>query len=324
VEWSFLRFPESIAAGRTGVEHLRGAGEPWSLVDALGWLSLPLGGVGSFEEGLRAAEESLDLATRLGHVAGEIIARRGIVVNRTPVDGDLESLERALRKDLELTTSIQSPWASQSRAWLAVATTMRGSPQEGLEQARQAVTTEPESAWSGIAWTGLLFNRLHAGDGDDARRLLEESTPALLEFDVAAPAGAHVRVSMAGEAAAVLGLKDLCVALYPSLAAITERLLMRPFDWALTQRVAGMAAGCAGQVEQSIAHFEVALQQAASLPNRIDEPQVKHRYGEMLLSAGGPAAADRAHGLLDEALAGYRALRMPLHEAAVEGLLASR
>jgi hypothetical protein len=105
-------------------------------------------------------------------------------------------------------------------------------------------------------------------------------------------------------------VSDLCGELYPVLADMADRLLMRPFDWALTQRVAGMAAASAGMWEQAEAHFETALRQAVELPNRLDDPQVRHRYGEALLARGRAEDQARAQALLDEAREGYERLGM--------------
>jgi tetratricopeptide (TPR) repeat protein len=316
VEWAWMNCDASVAAGRQSVEHLRSVGDNGLLCDALGWLSLPLAITGSFQEGLRTAEEAVELATRMGHTAGEIIARRGFLANQVPLEGDLVALEAALRKDLALCLSIRSPWASQSHGWLSIALAMRGELDEALVHAQEALTEEPESAWSGLAWVSQLFCRMHGGDDDEVRRLLAEERPVP---DASAPAGVFLQVSIAGEAAARLGLSDLCEELYPALAGMTERLVMRPFDWALTERVAGMAAACAGKEDEALRHLERALEQARSLPSRIDEPQVLHQYGELLLKRGD----DRAPALLERALEGYRALGMPLLVRQVEALLAS-
>jgi tetratricopeptide (TPR) repeat protein len=298
------------------VEHLREVGDQGLLCDSLGWLSLPLAISGRFEEGQRVAAEAVELATRLGHTAGEIIARRGFQANSVPLTGDLAGLEAALRKDLSLCLGIRSPWASQSHGWLSIALAMRGETAEALAHAEEALAAEPESAWSGLAWVSLVFCRMHEGNAEEVRGLLAAGLPALEE---STPAGAYLRVSIAGEAAARLGLRDVCTELYPALAAMTDRFVMRPFDWALTERVAGMAAACAGEHEAAVRHLELALEQARSLPNLVDEHQVLHQYGELLLQRGD----ERGRGLLEQALTGYRSLGLPLLARQVEDLLHS-
>ncbi|HUR51991.1 MAG TPA: AAA family ATPase [Mycobacteriales bacterium] len=321
VDWSFAHVHDAEAAGRAAVEHLRRAGDLWGLVDALGWLSFPLGSGGQFAEGEAVAQEALELSLRLGHVGGEIIARRGVLINRTPATGDLEGLEQGLRKDLELCTAIRSPWASQSHAWLGFVHTMRGRLEEGLSHAEASAAIEPESAWAGLAWASRLSNRMRGGDTEQMKAMLDEARDDLRAVDRSAPNGILTKLSVAGEAAALLGLADLCAELYPPLAELADRLLLRPFDWALTQRVAGMVAACAGLPEQAESHFRTALEQAVALPNLLEEPQVKHRYASVLRARGGDGDAEQAHALLREALTGYQRLGMPLGVREVETLL---
>lgn len=324
VDWSYARVPESLAAGRLAVEHLRRAGDLWTLVDALGWWAFPLGASGDTAAGLAAAEEALELALRLGHVGGEIIARRGQLINTAPRAADLALLEAGVRKDLELCLGIGSPWSSQSHAWLAFVLTLRGRYGEALAHAEEAQRIEPASAWSGVAWASLLHNRLYAGDEVQVRAMLHEKDDVLRSTGTASATGGHLMASLAGEAAATYGLRDVGEALYPLLAAQPELLLVRPFDLALSHRVAGQVAASTGRRDEAVNHFEEALRQARSLPNAVELPQVLRGYGTTLLQEGA-GATDRRRGgaLLQEALTGFRRLGVPGPAAAVEEILRS-
>lgn len=98
-------------------------------------------------------------------------------------------------------------------------------------------------------------------------------------------------------------------------------MAIRPFDWALTERVAGMAAAAAGLWDEAESHFTEALAQAEKLPNVLDEPQVRHRYGKMLLDRGRTEDRDRAREMVSSALERYRRMGMPIHAAMAEELL---
>ena len=321
VDWSFGRIPEACASGAAAVEHLRSAGDLWTLVDALSWLAYPLACQGAFEQGEAAATEALDLAVRLGHIGGEILARRGHLLNRSPRLGDLEETEQGVRKDLELCLSIGSPWSSQSHAWLAHVATLRGQLDEGLVHADNAMRLEPESAWSGLAWISRLANRSYAGDDVQVRTMLADKIDFLRVIGEPPPMGSFMMLNVAAETAAAAGLNDMAAEFYPLLAAHARLVAIRPFDWALTQRVAGMAAACAGQWEQAEAHFTEALAQAAAFPNVLDEPQVRHWYAKMLLDRGASVDHDRARDLLTSALEGYRRLGLPVRAKMAEALL---
>jgi class 3 adenylate cyclase/tetratricopeptide (TPR) repeat protein len=324
IGWSYGQVAESAAAGQEAVEHLRRAGDLWSLTDALAWLAFPIGTDSRFVEGAAVAEEALDLALRLGHVGGEIMARRGALLNDVPRTGDLDALERALRKDLELCHAIRSPWSSQSHAWLSFVATLQGRFDEGLAFADESIAIEPESAWSGIGVASRLGNRAHAGDHVEVRRMLDAQAEALRTHHEPAPMGSLILLSVAGEAAAAVGLSDLCAELYPALARQPEIMAFRPFDWAMTHRIAGMTAACAGRWDDAERHLREALAQAEELPNLLEVPRSRHAYGEMLLQRGAPADRGRAQELLGAARDGYRSLGMPFRAHAVEERLGGR
>ena len=78
--WSHGRMTDAITTGRASVEHLRRADDAWTLVDALGWTSFPLLFSGRLDEARRLAQEAADLGAKLGHVAGETLARRAVTM----------------------------------------------------------------------------------------------------------------------------------------------------------------------------------------------------------------------------------------------------
>jgi tetratricopeptide (TPR) repeat protein len=322
VDWSFGRLPEACASGTRAVEHLRRAGDLWTLTDALSWLSYPLGSQASFEEGEASAAEALDLAVRLGHIGGEILARRGLLLNRAAWTADLEELQRGISKDLELCLSISSPWSSQSYAWLANIATLRGQLDEGLDHADEAIRIEPQSAWSGTGWTSRIANRSYAGDDTQVRSMLDDKIDVLRATGDPPTMGELLMLSIAGEVSAVAGLTDVAEKLYPLIAAHADRVALRSFDWALTQRVAGMTAACSGDWDRADTHFTQALAQTTSFPNVLDGPQVQHWYGKMLLDRGRPDDRDRGRNLVSSALDGYRLLGIPVRARMAEQVLA--
>ena len=113
----------------------------------------------------------------------------------------------------------------------------------------------------------------------------------------------------------VAGLRDEAAALYPLVAERTDELPISLFDLVLTQRIAGMAAAAAERWDEAESHFEAALRQAEDFPNRLDEPQVKHWFGKMLLDRGQPQDEGRGREMLSSAIEGYTTLSMPLHAA---------
>jgi tetratricopeptide (TPR) repeat protein len=307
VAWSFAELDSAAELGRQAVEHFRAARDGWGLVDALAWYSFPVSCSGNPAAAEDAAQEALDLSLRLGHLAGEILAGRGLALVRLPRSGDMDEIEQVVRKDLELCLRLKSPWGSQSYAWLADVVTRRGNPDEGRRLAEQAIQQEPASSWSGLGWASLLVNRAYAGDRATVEAMLAEQdeTVRALRGDVPIAVGKSAMLAAVGEASGLLDLPDVAAAVYPALAALADRLAMQPFSWSLVHRIAGMAATASGQWEHAERHLDRALEQAETLPNRLEEPSVRYCRAKMLIRRGRPEDRRPAIELLDRARADY-------------------
>jgi class 3 adenylate cyclase/tetratricopeptide (TPR) repeat protein len=313
VDWSWVRLPGAAQAGREAVAHLRNVGDLWTLCDALGWLSFPLAAGGALDEAAAVAQEGLELALRVGHVGGEIIARRGTLMAHA-AKGDLDLLERGIQRDLELCLAIGSPWSAQSYAWLSLHETRHGRLDLGLARAEQAAAVEPLSAWSGIALASLISNRAAAGDVARVRELLAAHDEQLRRAEDDPSMGPLLLLLHAAEAAATVGLIEACAELYPRVAGQPERIAVRPFDWALTHRVAGTVAAAAGLWDAAEHHLREARTQVDALPNALDAPYVAQAHGRLLLERGRADDRDRARQLLGDAREGF--LRLGLTSAA--------
>jgi tetratricopeptide (TPR) repeat protein len=322
VEWSSAQIPEAVAAGNHGIEHARKTNDLPLLSDALSWQAFPLGSMAAFDEGVAAAVESVDIAVKAGHIAGEVTGRRGIMLNTIARTGDLAEAERGCRKDLELCLRLKSPWSSQSYAWIALILTLRGEVDEAVGFTEEAQRLEPNSAWSGVAWTSRLVNRSYAGDVAAVDALIADQMEMFRAIAEAPLMGQFDMLSVAVEASAILGRTDFCAEFSATVAAHAELVPIRPFDWALTQRVAAMAAACAGEWDKAAAHFENALRQAQDFPDVLDEPQVQHFYAKMLLDRGVPNDRARARELLTAAMDNYQRIGIPVRARMAEELLA--
>jgi tetratricopeptide (TPR) repeat protein len=206
-------------------------------------------------------------------------------------------------------------------AWLGYVSTMRGRLEEGLRYADEAAKVEPVSAFSGFAWSARLDNRLAAGEVAVAQALLQERLDELCGLEPTPSMGGFMSLSIALEAAAVLGDEQACQVLYPRYVSHLGRCPIRPFDWALERRVAGMGAAALGQWDEAEEHFEQALAWSTQTPVLLDQPRVRHHHGRALLMRGRGQDAARARGLLTEALEDYRRIGMPLRANEVEQLL---
>jgi tetratricopeptide (TPR) repeat protein len=313
-----LRLREAVDAGRAAVAHLERANSLWSLCDAYGWLSLALHFSGSPQEAIAVANEGNELAVRLGHVGAQILLGRGGSIGPT-TRGDLDSYERFARHDLELCESIRSPWIAQSYTWMAMVAEHRGRIDEALAWHDRAVPLEPASAFTGFTLGSRLINRAYASAVGEFRDRLAEAEEAITGRTEPLQIGAGSVWVYGAMGAAVLGLGEEADRLYPYVAARAEEAWVLSFGCHLSQRVAGMAAAAAERWDEAESHFVRALEQIQKTPHRLDEPQVKHWYGKMLIDSGRDRA--RARDLLAGAVDDYIRIGMPMHAAMAEQLL---
>src|SRR2546428_11665126 len=83
----------------------------------------------------------------------------------------------------------------------------------------------------------------------------------------------------------------------------------------------GYGAGGRGRWGKAEEHYRKAMEQARDLPHRLEQPEVRRFYAEMLLERGAPGDRETARELLTQALAMYRELGMPKHIEMAEALL---
>jgi hypothetical protein len=69
-------------------------------------------------------------------------------------------------------------------------------------------------------------------------------------------------------------------------------------------------------------HFETALRQALELPPKIEQPEVRRWYADMLIERGQPRDVERARALLREAVQMYATIGLPRHSELAERVLA--
>ncbi len=89
------------------------------------------------------------------------------------------------------------------------------------------------------------------------------------------------------------------------------------------ESLAGIAAASANRWQQAEEHFTTALRQAHDLPIKVENPEVRRFYAQMLIDRHGPGDLERAQKLLTEADASYAEIGMPRHSKLVQQMLAS-
>jgi hypothetical protein len=88
------------------------------------------------------------------------------------------------------------------------------------------------------------------------------------------------------------------------------------------QTIAGVAAAAARQWEAAEKHFQMAMQQAESLPYRLERTEVRRFHAMMLIDRSAVGDREKAQTLLNEALQSYQRIGMPRHVEMTQTLLA--
>ncbi len=315
-----LDIPGAIASGRRAVDLLRESGDVWTLADALGWLSTAKVFNGDNDEAIQLGREGAELAHKIGHISAIMMAQRGVDIGLVNNSGDLEAYEAAANADLALAESIASPFAAQSYTWLGVVAQLRGRVDEALTHHDKACEIETPSAFA-AAWGFRVLNRAFAGDREACGTALAERTEELTNPETPQTAGHASDVLNAAETAAILGLQAEAAKLYPAIYLPDSWAGGRFYDGAIPARIVGMAAAAAGEWDEAEKHFELVLSQLERQRHALEDPQIRHWFGKMLLDRGQAEDRDRARELIGAALEDYNRIGMPLHAGWAEELL---
>ena len=123
---------------------------------------------------------------------------------------------------------------------------------------------------------------------------------------------------------ALLGRWEEAGRLYPlTLACVDTGALLINYSFELIQKTAGIAAACGGQWQEAEHHYQTALRQTEDIPHKIEQPEVRRWYAQMLRDRNAPGDRDKARPMLGEAVEMYGAIGMPRHLEMAKGLLKS-
>ncbi len=169
--------------------------------------------------------------------------------------------------------------------------------------------------------SGLLRLRAYGGAREEALSIWQAHRSDLPAKGDPLDPPARLMLLTAIESLAILGRGDQAAELYPFIAAANAFGVV-DVSSGLVHKFAGIAAACGRQWVAAEEHFETALRQAHEIPHKIEQPEVRRWYSDMLIERGGPGDVDRARALLAEAIAMYTTIGMPRHIELAERVLA--
>jgi tetratricopeptide (TPR) repeat protein len=324
VRWQFCRFDDCVELGLRAADLLRSENALWELAANQGFASVGLTWTGRFDEAIEVGGEAIKLGDRIGHPGAHLTGHRGRIYAEFMRSGDLGTFTKAAEEDREIATANQLPWIAQSFAFIGIAACLRGDWDEAREAFEEGVRREPPAPlFTGWERSVLMWHLARMGDEAGALELWSREGTELPALGEPMGLGAGGMLMYGVETFVVLGRLDEAAALYPLAAEHAGYNRARIWDMAPTERIAGVAAACAGDFDAAERHLDAGARQAEAWPQVIEQAEGPRWRAWMLQLRDGPGDRERAAELLGEAIERYRELGMPKHVELAERMLAS-
>jgi tetratricopeptide (TPR) repeat protein len=162
----------------------------------------------------------------------------------------------------------------------------------------------------------------YAGDHDGAFAILHEKRTSLPLSGQPNARGSWLMLALVLEGFAMLNERSRAAEVYPLTRELisTGAVSLWPI-FRFTHTIAGIAASAAGQWDAAEEHFQIAMEQAKSFPNILEQAEIRRFHAMMLLDRAARGDRKKAQTLLGEALETYTHIWMPHHIEIAETLM---
>jgi class 3 adenylate cyclase len=225
---------------------------------------------------------------------------------RALLDGDLQTAEKSAEEARVAGVRAEQPVAAQFYGIQMISLRrLQGRSQELLPVVRGLVEQFPAiPAWR----TARASLAATAGDREEAtlelERLAADDCAAIPRDINWLPA-----ISLMGEAAAIVGERDLAAMLYEKLAGYDGKVLVvgrAASSNGPVARVLGLLAWAMGRLEDAQRHLEAGIEQSRQMGDRPFVALARAELGRVLLERGGAERQERALALLGESISSAR------------------
>ncbi len=315
INFEFFQLRETVTDGHLS-EQLGGSDlPPWQRALQLHALHLAFLYLGRAEEALRIADELQPLARKIGNsisVAYTLSARAWLDFCKAPDLAKLEAGFQRMWKSNHEASSTTLEVMSEIR--LSLVDFFRGNWTSALLHAQASRLREPGSSMEGLG-LGTLFRQMaYAGDCNGAFAVLDENRALLPRSGQPNTGRSWAMLLLVIEGLVMLGERSQAGQLYPLVCELVDTGAVALFPISrLTHTIAGVAAAAARQWEAAEEHFQIAMQQAESFPNLLEQAEIRRFHAMMLLDRAARSDRKKAQTLLREALKGYERIGMPRH-----------
>jgi tetratricopeptide (TPR) repeat protein len=324
VNMHFFRLREAAADGFRS-EQLGGLdAPPWQRALQLRVLHQTLLSLGQPEEAFRIADELEPLAMKIGQaysVALCLSTRAWVEFGREP---DLAKLEAGFQEVAKSDAKVRFAfWDVLSEVQLSVVDFIRGDWAGALSHAQASCRRDPGMSSIRGFGEGTLFRQMaYAGDRTGALAILEKNRALLPVSGQENNRGSWWMLALVVEGLDMLGEQAQAGQLYPMVRELIDTGAVA--NWPIsrfTQTIAGLAAAAAHQWESAEEHFKIAMQQAESFPDRLEQTEIRRFHAMMLIDRAARGDREKARTLINEALESYTRIGMPRHIAMVRNYL---
>ena len=310
VNYQFFRLRETAADGEKSG---RSEAAPLDRVVQLQVLYQTLLHLGRLEEAARIRDELEPFATKISQsysIAQCVITRAWVKFGQAP---DLAGLETVIQEVMKSDPKVPF-WDVFSEVQLSLVDFLRGNWARALSHAQASCRLEVETASRGIG-AGALFRQMaYASDRNGAFAILDEKRGWLPRSGQQNAMGSWFMLALVIEGLVILGEQVQAAQLYPLARELvdTGAVALWPI-FRFTHTVAGIAAAAAREWDASEDHFQIALQQAESVPHCLEQAEIRRFHAMMLMDRTAPRDHEEARKLLGEALETYTRIGMPRH-----------
>ena len=188
------------------------------------------------------------------------------------------------------------------------------------EIADESITQPIEGTMAGMEAAVRLLLLAQTGDPEAPTRM-DELQPRVCIAGQENQIGAwHAGMAML-QAAAILGLRERCAALYDCAVQLDRAGTHIVWDLGLAEKHAAIAAAAGGHWERAERHFDAATARAESIGDRLDAAELLRWQAQARLWRDGPGDRAEATALAGAAQEAYAAIGMQRHIGLAEVLL---
>lgn len=298
---------------------MRRLGSPFELSTTLGASFLGYLCNGRFDDVEQNYPEAYALAREHGDFGTEMHAQlaRGMM---QCYRGDFEAGCAQVTFVADWARSVDFAWQGPVLGMEAMTRFWAGDWERARAIADEANVKPIEGTMAGMEAAVRLLLLAHAGDPETSS-LMDELQPRVCMAGQENQIGAWHAGMATLQAAALLGMRDRCAALYDCAVELGRAGTHIVWDLGLAEKHAAIAAAAAGYWDRAEQHFEAATVRAESIRDRLDVAELLRWRAQARLWRDAPGDRQEAAALARAAREAYASIGMKRHVRVAEALL---